>query len=353
MTLTSLTAMGRKAVKYGAIALVALMVLRFSTNTFVSVWTALNPPPPPPPTMGFGRLPQISFPENDDVDRPQQYRLETASGRLPRNLTDRAKVFFMPTAEASLLDDSEAKSIAGSYDFVFEPEKIDTRTYSWRRSQPLNATLEMDIRENTFSLETDFLSRSELLLENQVPDSQRATSTVKSFLGRTDLIGPDIATVSGEVKYLKSLGGEAAPAVSLSDADFIQIDLKRAPVDSQYEFYTPDGDTGIISAVVFGALNGPNNIVNLENNYRRIDYSTVETYPLRPVSQAWDALQAGEGYVAQSPEDAESVVVRNVEVGYFDSYDIQRYMRPIYVFSGDDFLAYTSALDPQVLQQFE
>ncbi len=348
VTLTRLTALGRKAVKYGAIGLVALMVLRFSATTFIEVWRALNPPPPPPPTVGFGALPPIEFPTASEDDRPEQFRLETATGRLPTDFPDRAKVFFMPVAEASLLDDADAKSLANEFGFALEPEQLDGRTYRWRRATPLNATLEMDIREKTFTLETDYLSRTELLLDNEVPTSQTATQRLKQFLSSGGVIGQDIATVSGDITYLRSLGGEAAPAVSLSDADFIQVDLRRAPIDSQYSFYTPEGEKGIISGVVFGALSGGNNIVSLENKYRRIDYSSVETYPLRPVRQAWDALQAGEGYVAAG--DGDTAVIREVELGYFDSYDLQEYMRPVYVFKGDDgFIAYTAALAPEVL----
>lgn len=346
-TLTDVTYVGRRAVKYGLIALVALVVGRSLLTAFVTYWKAANPPPPPPPTVGFGVLPQIAFPESDT--QPVSYRLETASGTLPA-FGDRAKVYFMPKSSLSLLADENAKKIASVLDYVFSPEVLDSRTYRWRKSQPLESTLQMDIQDYSMEITTDYLSRPELLTKSSVPTATEALNQVKEILRKTNLLAEDMATASGEVVFLKALGGELEPAVSYSDADFVQVDLNRTPIDGLYRMFSPAGYKGTVHGVVAGGLSRDSSVVHLEFNYQPVDYTQVHTYPLRTTDSAWRVLQAGEGYIA-SRGTLESAVIRQVYLGYFDSFDEQSYLQPIYVFEGDGgFLGYVSALDSTYIQ---
>ena len=314
--LTDATRVGRLVIKYGGIALVVMIVGRIFLTSFIAFWKAINPPPPPPPTVGFGRLPALSFPTQETAELAQ-YKLETPSGGVPE-FGDRAKVLLMKRSTASLLADQRAKEIAATYDFVFAPETIGSDTYRWRKSQPLNSQLEMDIFNHHFTLTTDYQSRPELLAQNKLPDDYDAVQKVKQMLDRADLLPEDIATASGEIVYLKSLGGELASAVSYSDADFIQVDLNRVPIDGQHRVYGPQGYKGSVHAVVSGFFSGIDGIVELEYSYQPVDYQQVETYPLRAPQQAWKLLQAGEGYIASSTE-TEAAVIREVALGYYEA----------------------------------
>ncbi len=349
ITLTQTTKMGRLVIKYGGIALAVLIVGRIFLSSFIRFWKAINPPPPPPPTVGFGRLPAVNFPEQTSQNKPAQYQLETPKGGLP-DFGDRVKVLLMVQSTANLLADQKAREIAASYDFVFEPEVISGNIYRWTKSQPLNTQLEMNIFTHHFELSTDYLSRPELIANNELPDDYNAVQHVKDFLKRTDLLPPDIATAAGEIVYLKSLGGELGPAVSHSDADFIQVDLNRVPIDGQYRMYGPEGYKGTIHAIVSGFFQGQNSIMALDYQYQPVDYDQVETYPIRDPRQAWKIMQSGEGYIA-SGQDQESVTIRQVQLGYFESTQEQDYLQPIYVFSGDnEFLGYVSAIEPTYTQ---
>lgn len=345
-TLTQVTYFGRQGVKVALIFLVTLMVGRFFLNAFVAFWQATHPPAPPPPTVGFGMLPPLVFPENTDLEKPTSYKLETANGRLPE-FEDRAKVFLMPKQSASLLDDEVAKQIAAQFGFVFKPEIINSQRYRWSRSETLQSALELDLPTRNFTLTTDYLSRPDLLLNVQVPTDVNAVNTVKSFLQRGDLLQKDIATVSGEVVYMKDAGGELQPAVSFSDADYVQIDMNRAPIDQLYPMVTPEGERGVVHAIVAGNARGSAQIVELDFQYHPVDYSQVETYPLRSAQSAWKILQGGEGYIAQSEVEG-AALVRDVYLGYYDSFDPQEYLQPVYVFTGDDgFMGLVSAIDPR------
>jgi len=62
-------------------------------------------------------------------------------------------------------------------------------------------------------------------------------------------------------------------------------------------------------------------------------------------------VQAGEGYIA-SGQNLERAVIRSVELAYFDDFEYQPFLQPIYVFKGDDnFLAYVSAIHPNYLER--
>jgi len=251
------------------------------------------------------------------------------------NFGDRAKVFFMPKSAPSLLADEAVKKVASSYGFIFEPEVLDTRTYRWTKSQPIEMNIKIDIQNNNFSMKSDYLSRPELLSNNNLPENFEAVSRVKSFLSGADLLSRDIATSSGKVTYLKSLGGELSEAFSLSDADFVQVDLNRTPIDGKYELVSPDGKRGVVSAIITGALSNNASIVEVEYHHKAVDYSQVETYPLRTVDSAWKILQAGEGFVVNKGEN-DNALIRQVELAYYDDWREQTFLQPIYVFIGDD-----------------
>jgi hypothetical protein len=352
--LTGATHMGRLAVKYGLIALVVMIVGRMLLGAAVSFWRAINPPPLPPPTVGFGLLPKLLFPEQAEGDRPKSYKLETGLGsRLPEPAVDRAKVFLMPRSVPNLLADQEVKQIAATYGFIFQPEILNKNSYRWTKTGALNSSLEMDLPTKRFSLTSNYLSKPELVTgTNRLPEEFEAVRRVKTYLDRADLLPVDVATSAGEVVFLKSLGGQLEPAVSLSDADFLRINLDRGPVDGEFKMYGPDPEIGVISAVLSGVLSGQDSIVELEYHHRLADYLQVETYPLRNARSAWQVLQAGEGYVARRGSD-EQAVVRTVDLGYFEDWaNEQEYLQPIYVFSGDNgFVGYVQAIDPQYISQ--
>jgi hypothetical protein len=348
ITLTDMTFIGRQSVKFGIIALVMLIVGRTALTTFIAVWKALNPPPPAPPTMGFGRLPQLRFPEQIAADKPETYTLELANGSFPP-FKDRAKVFLMVEQQIGLLTDQRVKEVAASLNYVFEPEILSSRIYRWKKNSPLDSTLRIDSKTFQFKITSDFLSRPELLSPANLPEEAEATEMVKAFLNSAELLPIDVASASARVTYLKALGTEVLPAVSYSDADFAQVDLNRYPIDSNFRIFTPAGLQGVISAVIAGSLSRADNIVSLSYNYHAMAYGEVHTYPLRPVAEAWKIVQAGEAYIASKGEE-DQAIIRDVILGYYDDFEEQEYLQPVYVFVGDNgFLAYVSALDPAVI----
>jgi hypothetical protein len=348
-TLTQAAFLGRNFVKFGVITLVVLIVGRTFLAAAIQFYKAANPPPPPPPTVGFGALPPLHFPAQTENDKPKNYQLELPTTGFP-SFGDRAQVFLMTKSAPNLLADQRARSVAAQLGYTGQPTVLNERTYRWTKLTPLQSTLDLDIQNNNFSIQTNYLSRPELLSQKNLPPDAQAVTLAKSLLSGALGNASDLATSSGTITYLKSSGTGVTPAVSFSDADFLQVDIWRTPIESAYNFFSADGKTGTIHTVITGAFDGRDKLVEYQYHYQPIDYTQVQTYPLRSVASAWQVLQGGEGYIAQKGSK-ETAVIRSVELGYYEDPEEQDYMQPIYVFRGDEgFVGYVSAIDPRYLQ---
>jgi hypothetical protein len=341
LTLTKATEVGRVVVKFGGLVLVVLMVGRLLVNSFVAFWIATHPEPPPPPTQGFGALPALDFGTGGSAISPESYKLELAES-FPL-FPDRAMVYLIPKSQIGLLSLEEAKVTAAKMGFQSEPVALDSERYRWRRSGEINATLELNIVTNNFEFATDYLSRPEAQVKNELPDTFDAVQTVKQFLKSSDLLPADIATAAGQTQFLKISGGALKEAVSLSDAQVIRVNLFRVLPYGESS-YTSDGKTGLISATV-ASINGKATVIELNRMYEPIEYQLGHTYPLRTVEEAWQLLKAGEGFVANAQRE-DLATIREVSLGYFEMLD-QLYLQPVFVFTGDDgFVGLVPALDP-------
>ncbi len=348
--LTGANYVGRLFVRYGLAFLIFLMVGRVLFNALVAYWQATHPAPPPAPTVGFGILPNLNFPSQDETDKPASYSLEMAYGI--EEITDRSKVFLITKSTANLLADERIKEIASIYGFIFTPENIADKTYRFTKNTPLDMSLEISSVDFTFSMKSNFLSRPDLLADKALlPEEFEAIDSVKEFVSSSNLLGADIASASGQVTFLRSIGGELRTAFSLSEADFLQIDLNRSPIDLVYKVYTSEWNKGIISAKLSSAFSSNNSIVEMDYYYRQVDYLNFETYPLRTAKSAWNLVQAGDAYVING-KNLKEAVIREVELAYYDSFDEQKYLQPIYVFKGDaNFMAIVPAVSANYLSR--
>ncbi len=353
LTLTKAAFLARQTIKFGGVVIVLIIVAQSLFSSFRAYWKATHPAPPPPPTVGFGVLPDPKFKVNPKLKAktPKTYKLETATGSLGR-FPNQLEVYLMPKKAPSLLDHEQAMKLAKEYGFVFEPAILTERKYRWIKPGKLTKTFTLEIVNHTFEYKTDYLEKPALILESkELPLKYQAVELVKGFLKTGKLLKPDIATASGEISYLKIIGNDLEPALSVSDADLMQIELYRYPIKSKYRTYTQEGDRGIVHALISGYGSGTDSLVLLRNAYYPVDYLSYETYPLKNVKEAWNLLISGHGYIAKNNSPTDQVVVREVELGYYDDLNGTDYLQPIYVFKGDDdFLGYVPAVDSRYLE---
>jgi hypothetical protein len=347
-TLTDVAIKSRKAIRFSIYALILIIFLRSGIRTGVVIYNRLNPPPPPEATVGFGRLPVMPFPikELEDIT----YTLQTPQDKLP-TFEDQLSVFFMPPPTSSILALDSAKQKARNLGFnpngaiiiesipnvyVFEKDNVPSR-------------LTMNIITEVFSISYD-LNSDPTVIGRIPPTPENAVSTAFLYLGRAgatheDLRGP----TTHELLKIQDL--ELTPAIALSEADFIKVNIFRKSIADTLPAVSPKGTEANIWFLLSGA-GGEREIIAAEYNYFPIDYSRFETYPIKTAEKAWEELKAGRAYIASTggTDLGSNVIIRRVYLAYYDAGQYQTYYQPVVVFQGGDddkFFAYVPAVDSE------
>lgn len=345
-TLTTTAYYARKAVVYGIVGLISLVILRVAWGVFSRWWIALHPPPPPPPTVSFGVLPEIQFPKG--VERSNvSYRLETVSGGTP-DLGPQSKVYFMPAFRANVLGLELAKNLAGKLGFIAPATPKDEQVYTWTREGPLPGTLTINLVTGHFFLDTAWYRDSEIT-SSRAPSEQDAIQTAQAYLRNAGLLTDDLLKGKTRIEFLQAGAGAFSPAISQSEANFTRVHLFRGDVNN-LSVVTPQENQALVQVIVSGGRTGDKRVIAVTYKYSPIELDATATYPLRGVQLAWQQFQSGSGVIAKLVQGARAVVVRDIKLAYYDSDAPQEFLQPVYVFSGDDgFVGYVSAIDQKWL----
>jgi len=340
----------RRGLLFGGIAFIGILILRASITLGVTIYKQLNPAPPPPPTVAFGKLPPLSFPDSDFSNENLSFQLETIEGGLLQ-LDSIGKVYFMPKKEPSLTALDEARQKASNLGFSSSPEAVDKFIYRWIKQTPLPKVLTINVNSSNFVVSYPYTNDQEILNAKHLPSTQQAAQETKSFLSQKGFLPDDLATGSAEFVYLRFDPPNLVEVNSLSEADFLRVNLFRSDLDN-LRIMPPNPKKSLISLLFSGARSTDKRIVGVDYFYFPIDQETFATYPLKPVTAAWEELKSGQGYLAHIGKNTTSqAVIRRVSLGYFDSKLPQNFLQPIYIFQGDDnFFAYVSALASEWVQ---
>lgn len=345
--LTQTAYITRKSLKIGTISLISFLVLRTIFGIGVKIWRQLHPPPPPPPTVSFGKLPKIKFPPSNNENQNLTFKLETVDGKLP-NLPSITKVYFINPVKPNLLALERASELAAKLGFKNQPQPLNETTYRWTNEKNPPTFLEIEINTLNFHLYYDYQNDQEILEGKTLPTNQQAAQEVKSFLASHNLLPQDIATGTAEFRYYRLAIPNLIPVSSLSEADFVQVNLFRADIEG-FKILPPNPQKTPIYFLFSGSRALGKRIVEIRYIYYPIEKEIFGTYPLKPISQAWAELENNQGFVAVLGNNPEGkITIRKIYLAYFDSEEPQNYLQPIYVFEGDKgFLAYVSAVSPQ------
>jgi hypothetical protein len=351
-TLTEASVTARKVIKYGAIGFVGITILWYLGVAAVKYYQAMNPAPLPEPTTDFGQLPKINFPES--INRPKLV-LELPTGSIP-TFVDRMRVYSQPIKRSTFTDAEKSIETAAALGFLFKPELKTESNYIWTNQDQLNSKLDMNIISGHFSLTRQWQNNPALASMASFSSDKAVVMDTENYLSRVGLLPADIVGVE-KVTYLKDDGGRLASALSLSDADFIQLDLFRKNMDeidpesktkevkASYPFYRSDPNKGLLRAVVSGSKNLSDKVIEMDNGYNKIVYTENGTYPIKTGESAWTELSNGGGFVFRGEFTGSEVKIRRVFLGYYDADSSTGYAMPIYIFLGDQgFTAYVSAV---------
>lgn len=351
-TLTQASEKARNYIKYGGIGFVVITVLWYLGLAGIAYYNKLYPPAPPPPTVDFGQLASVNFPESKVR---ANLLLELPTGRIP-GFPDRLRVYKAPTKRSGFADPGNATDVATSLGFLFKPLQRTDTDWVWTIQDQLNSKLEMNIVSGHFVLTRQWQNNPSLAdLASFASDKQVLTET-ENYLKKINLLSDDVVGVE-KVSYLKADAGNLVSALSLSDADFIQLDMFRKNLDeiapgsktneilSSYPFYRTDPSKGLIRVITSGGRTQNDKIIYIEYSYTAVQYDKNGTYPIKTGEEAWDELQKGGGFVTINSPKTGDVKIRRIFLGYYDADNGQNYSMPIYIFLGDQgFTAYVSAV---------
>lgn len=347
-TLTETAYYSRKIIKYGGICLISFFILKNLTELGIAWWKKLHPPPPPPPTVEFGILPKIQFPTTTPYSN-LTFKLETPTGGLP-DLPDRINVYFMPYLRPNLLALDKAREEAESLGFKTEPKPVSERIYRWTKGTEIPTILDMDIFSGEFEISYNWQMDTTILLEKNLPGKEQAKLEVHNFLAQAGLLTEDIQQGDFKVTYLRTSGPNMISTVSLSEADFVKVDLFRKKIDD-LPLMTISPEKGIISVILSGSRSSDKRIIETKYNYFPIKYDSASTYPLKSSAATWQELKGGQAFIANLPKDNTNITIRRVYLAYYDSEIPQQFLQPIVVFEGDyNFIAYVPAISSKWIQ---
>lgn len=349
-TLTEVSYYTRRGVKWGIIGLIVILLAPVIWRGIKGIYLKLNPPPPPPPTIAYGKLPGIQFPGNDGGYKPS-IRLETVNGTLP-TLDVVGKVYVVEINKSRLLELERVKTKAKSLGFVSEPEQVNEQTFKF--VHPSNqSTLTVDVIYNTYKYQYPWQLDQTLYSGIAVPNNDQAFLEAKSFLQTLGLLAPDLSQGTPKLSYFAAQPPQMVSTNSLSEANFVRVDLFRANLD-KLPIATTGGDHSPVNVTFSGVSDRGKRVVEANYAYSKIVDAGFATYPLKSVDQAWNELQQGHGYVARKAGD--QVTVRKAYLAYYESDSAQEFLQPVFVFEGDSggdsqYLGYVPAIDAAYLQE--
>lgn len=343
-SLTEVSAIARRAIKWGAIGLVIIMLVPVVWRLGRNIYRRLNPPAPPAPTVKYGKLPNINFPP-DTGAKPVQYILETIAGGLP-NLAQIGRVYVVGINKSRLATLDRFKGRIRPLGFT--TKEIDVNDFTSKFIHPtLAADLVVDIIANGFSYRLDWTRESQIYDSHSIPIGNSAVNEARNFLSNLGLLPGDLASGMGKFSYLTATGSAMIPTEAVVNANFVRVDLFRASKD-ELQVVTPAADTSPVYVIISG-LGGDKRVVEAGYHYSGTLDNDFGTYPLRGVDKAWQQLQAGQGHIAKRA--GERAIVRRVSVAYYESDRPQGFLQPVYVFEGDGgFTAYVPAVAEEYIQ---
>jgi len=342
-TLTQVAVKTRKVIKYSIYLVIFLIIARFAWGIGKGIYRSVFPKPPPPPTLAFGKLPEITFPENKDLPT-LEYQVDTVEGGLP-TLDSQGMVYFMPRFSANLLSLEVAQERAAKLGFNAGSEAVSSSLYRFQKENTA-ASLEMNIITGIFSISYD-LGRDPSPLATIPPAPEVAASQVRSFLSSANLLPEDLEGPSTP-EFLKVESGNLVSVLSLSEANLIRVNLFRKNYNN-LPAVTINPQRANVWFLVSGDRSRGRQIIGGEFHYFPVDEEQWATYPLKTSEQALAALKASEGYIASLGQNTDGkVTIRRIYLAYFDPPAQAQFYQPVFVFVGDKgFVGYVPAISPE------
>lgn len=332
--LTELVFLFKKYRKLVVLSTVAFVVFIFIVINWNAIVKAIIPVKPPPDTVAFGILPKYDLTDAIKPSNSLDFRLQTITGNFPK-FTKSAKVFAVARKIPSFASEEAFKNKAVGLGFNPDPIRIDGSLMEFASSERVQKSLKGDtLTQNfimSFKIEPQLITRK----PRNIEEAQDAAISFFRVMGLDTVQFPKEKTV---IKRLKFENNQIVEADSLSSADMIEVDFHFADFDKLPVVFTRKGSGPVV------ALVANEQVVYAKKEAPNIELFRYATYPLKPVSNAWDELKAGGGYF--NVENANSTIdIKDIKLGYVIGVKNNLYIQPVYLFYGEgDFMAFVPAV---------
>lgn len=352
MNLAEVSRITRKAVAGLATLIVIYLIGFWLRQPLGDLWVAVFPPEDLP-TVSFGVLPQLNFIETQTMGSSPTFTLNTRDGSLPTNLPRKLPVFKYDPPAFSYGAGAKAQKDAQILGFTDEMRISDLSSdiFQWQ-DIAFGGSLAINTSTSELDLYTPLGGKGTLYPSNKL-SRFLAIDTAKELL--TDLgRWTDEFYTSDVHGYQEVTLGKFGPSGVLEanttlDAQFAKVDFYRE--FENYKILGPKADQSLVSitlrepgsADVYPQLSFPRARIRIWS----FDSDPSATYPLIPVSVAWQQVLEGNGIISSvtpndknpfevgSPVAVQEILINEIYPAYYDNSTPQEYLQPIYVFEGN------------------
>lgn len=356
-----------KKIGIGCIIVVVLIVVGGIIVRIFKKEESLPPLYPFTATAAFGTLTPLSFEALSlDPASKAEITLDTTNGKLPI-LPKIGNVFKTKTPHQSLTSQDTAVSIAKQLGFTGDFQASSETTLEWHDGV---RTLDIDKLYGTVNITSDFKTLYANLAGAEFsPDINSYVTTTRSILQN---VGLTLGTKNSAIYIKSNPDGTLTKVSSASEANLARVDFfqteepvflnipagsndKQKALYEKYRIYSDvlyDNPNEGLSYAIVGEGGGTREVYALR--YVNWTIASSSTYQFVGTDTAWEAIQAGKGYLrslvetggdpfqAYTPKNVNQLLVTDVRIAYYSVPTYIEYLQPIYIFSGTAVLANTN-----------
>lgn len=328
-----------------------MLFLAIVSFTAYKLWHAYYiahlPPIEEKPDTKFGLLPMPDFPITSVSSSNYSYSLDTSTGSLPRIGIDPGfdkiiKVYFITKSFSTLLSPDRSQNLATKFNINSLPQILSETKYSFS-DKDKNLTVDLDTGNFLYNKEATISGKETL------DDDDKLVSGFKQTLNNLGIITEDLQKGRTKIILLRSEGNNLVTTNLRTEAQAAQVSIWPQSID-QKSIFTPDFNTALVNAIVVRSATDLDNYHSTQFINFPIDITTFATYPTKTAELAYANLKSGKGVVVLEPTKPQ-VSITSVYLGYYLSDKYNPYLQPIYVFEGQNFVAYVPAIADEFLTQ--
>lgn len=338
-SLTYTADVSRKLIKYGGSGLIAFVLLWSIISMSIKAYQLAHPKYIPP-TVRYGALPKMVFPEKQFEKK--NFTFEFLNDKVP-TFSDQAKVYITYRSATKILALEEGKKIARQFGFESDSNELGEGIYEFK-NEKTNKTLTLNVLAGDFKLQYPYLEDQSILDSKNVPNKDRAIELASTFLQSGNKYTDDLKNGEKKISYWQISDGTLKSVLAQSEANVVKVDFYRQNLEDRWPIVSPQSGEASVSVLVSGSDLTDKQIIGVNFKYANIDRESFSTYPIKTVQQAIDSLTTG-SYWPSSDVSTTDVIIREVNLAYYEPVTLTQFVQPIFVFKGDNnFIAFVPAV---------